>query len=104
MGGYIFFMILIYVIIAFVFYSVCKSLAEQKGHANASNLGILGFFFGVIVLIYVAGLPDLHVRLSNANLEQKINKIQDAILKASISSNGGSANASPVNFNDLPPL
>ena len=56
-NGYILFVFIFYVISGIAYNFICVNLAERKGYYN-TNYGILGFLFGIIVLIYVAGLPD----------------------------------------------
>jgi len=63
-GGFIGF-----IIIGFIAGSFCKWLAETKGYSE-KNWFLLGFFFGIISIITIAGAPDrnLYSKISDLKL------------------------------------
>lgn len=58
---------------------LCYSLATQKKQENASAYALLGFLFGLISLVYVAGLPDMYVREKTNSLETQLSGINKKV-------------------------
>jgi len=98
-NGWVWFAILVG---AVILASLCYSLAEKKGYEEPSGYAVAGFFFGPIVLIYVAGLPDAN----SQKLLEKINKKLDILQGAMVNEESASAELKMAarDFSDLPPL
>ena len=45
-----------------IFAAFCNDLAIKKGYEKTGGYLMAGFFFGIIALIYVNGLPDIKLR------------------------------------------
>lgn len=68
-----------YCVIGIVMAYLCYSLAEHKYYANASTYAILGFLFGTLTLLFVAGLPDLKNRQLIDELKEEIEQLKKGI-------------------------
>ena len=54
---------------------LCYSLAARKYYENAVTYAILGFFFGILTLLFAAGLPDLKNRQLIDELKEDIERL-----------------------------
>ena len=97
-------MIFIYIVVGAIMSGLCHSLAAQKNHENASTYAVLGFFFGVLVLVYVAGLPDLKIYNKIDAIEKKIEDLKQQFTERKTVQNVKQKSVSSLDYSDLPPI
>ena len=101
MEGYISLIILGVIVYGAIFAALCVNLANKKGYDETGGYGAAGFFFGVLALIYVSGLPDIQLKNMIKNLEKNIFQ-KNTNIDASQPSKTEKSNA--ILSDELPPL
>ena len=66
------------IVVSAIFGVINMSLRSRKGYQGGFWLG---FFFGILALIYSAGLPDYYANRTNAALRREIEELYDNLYK-----------------------
>ena len=66
------------IVVSAIFGVINMSLRSHKGYQGGFWLG---FFFGILALIYSAGLPDYYANRTNAALRREIEELYDDLYK-----------------------
>jgi hypothetical protein len=88
---YVFYYVLVYLATCIMFMYLSSSLARHKGYGGYY---VFGFFFGLIGLLYVIGLPDLNYVTQQRAIVEKLDTIGNQLnVRQSNTSDGTTSKA-----------